>query len=98
MPHTKSAKKHLRQSASRREHNKSVKREIKKQTRKVLEALQANQPDQAKSEFAKVSRKLDRAGAKNILHPNTAARRKSRLARLIQAKAAAPAPAAPAHP
>lgn len=39
-------------------------------------------------------RALDRASAKRILHPNNAARRKSRLARrLAKLAAAAPAPA-----
>ena len=40
--------------------------------------------------------KLDKAAARGVIHPNTAARKKSQIARLINAKskpAAAPAPA-----
>jgi hypothetical protein len=46
------------------------------------------------SETVGALRALDRAASKRILHPNNAARRKSRLARkLAKVAAAAPAPA-----
>jgi small subunit ribosomal protein S20 len=48
------------------------------------------------TETGEAVRALDRAASKRILHPNNAARRKSRLARkLAKLSAAAPATAAP---
>jgi small subunit ribosomal protein S20 len=83
MPHTPSAKKHLRKSEARRLHNRAVKRSIKTQIKKVLAALEGTSPEALKTEYALVAKKLDKAAAKRIVHPNMAARKKSQLARLV---------------
>ncbi|HPU07515.1 MAG: 30S ribosomal protein S20 [Thermogutta sp.] len=80
MPNTKSAKKRLRQNIKRRAHNRSIKRSVRTQCRKVREAVAAGDLAKAEEEFRKAYRLLDRAGAKRIIHPNAAARTKSRLA------------------
>jgi len=84
MPSTKSAKKRLRQNVARREHNLSIKRAMRSQIRKVREAVNAGDAEAADTEFRLAARDLDRAGARNIIHPNAAARIKSRLSARIK--------------
>ncbi len=85
MPTTKSAKKRLRQSLERRAVNRSVKSSIKTQVRKVRQAVAAGDVAKAEAELRLAAKKLDRAGAKRVIHPNAAARTKSRLSHLIKA-------------
>lgn len=89
MPNSKGAEKRLRQNKVRQAHNKSIKSRVKTQVKKVLAAVDAGEVEQAETEFVDAARKLDQAGAKKIMHPNTAARKKSRLQNAIKkAKAA----------
>lgn len=85
MPHTKSAKKRLRQSQEKRLTNRAAKSTIKTQVRKVREAVAAGDIAKAETELRLTATKLDRAGAKRVIHPNAAARTKSRLSHLIVA-------------
>ena len=84
MPTTKSALKRLRQSQEKRAKNRSVKRSIRTQYRKVVESLEAGNVDQAEKEFQEASKQLDRAGTRHVIHPNAAARTKSRLSARIK--------------
>ncbi len=84
MPNSKSAKKRLRQDAVRRLRNRMVKSSMRNQLRKVREAVTAGDIDKAQEEYRDAARKLDRAGARNIIHKNKAARTKSRLQQLIR--------------
>jgi len=52
--------------------------------RKVREAVAAGDTEKAETEYRDAAKKLDRAGARNIIHPNKAARTKSRLQQLIK--------------
>jgi small subunit ribosomal protein S20 len=88
MPHTRSAKKNLRKSEKRRLHNRAVKRTIKTHLKRFLAALEGP-IDQLKTEYNLAAKQLDKAAAKRIIHPNLAARKKSQLARKLQAKTAA---------
>ena len=83
--HTKSAKKRHRQSLERRAKNRSIKSAVKTQVRKVRQAVAAGDVTTAETELRLAARKLDKAGAKRVIHPNAAARTKSRLAHLIRA-------------
>jgi len=85
MPNTVSAKKRLRQNIARRQRNRSIKRAIRTQCRKVREAVEAGDAETAEVEFRLATKKLDRAGARNIIHRNAAARTKSRLSAKIKA-------------
>lgn len=85
MPNTKSAKKRLRQNIERRDINRSIKRAVRHQVRKVREAVSAGDIDLAESEFRLAAKRLDRAGSRNIIHRNAAARIKSRLSAAIKA-------------
>jgi small subunit ribosomal protein S20 len=58
--------------------------------RKVREAVKAGDVEKAEGEFRLAAQKLDKAAGKRVLHPNTAARLKSRLQhRIKSAKSAA---------
>lgn len=88
MPNTKSAKKRLRQSLDRRARNRATKSVVRTQIRKVTSAVEAGALDTAETEFRQACAKLDKAGSAGVIHPNKAARLKSRLsARLKAAKA-----------
>jgi small subunit ribosomal protein S20 len=90
MPHTRSAKKNLRKSEKRRLHNRSVKKDVKTQVKRFLEALDGP-VDQLQKEYNLAAKKLDKAAAKRVVHPNLAARKKSQLARQLHSKTAGPA-------
>ncbi len=85
MPSSNSAKKRLRQNIARRARNRSIKSDMRTQCRKVGEAVQAGDAALAETEFRLAARKLDRAGARNIIHRNAAARLKSRMSAKIKA-------------
>lgn len=89
MPNCESAKKRLRQNVVRRERNKSIKSAVKTQIKKVLAAVEAGDISTAEEQFKLAAKKLDKAGAKGVLHANTAGRKKSRLQRAIKAAKAA---------
>ncbi|MBC8874514.1 MAG: 30S ribosomal protein S20 [Planctomycetes bacterium] len=84
MPNSKSAKKRLRQNTARRLRNRMVKSTMRSQLRNVHEAVAAGDTEKAETEYRDAAKKLDRAGARNIIHPNKAARTKSRLQQLIK--------------
>ncbi|MBN1779294.1 MAG: 30S ribosomal protein S20 [Candidatus Buchananbacteria bacterium] len=83
MPIKKAAEKALRQSTKRANKNKKIDSDIDALVRKVKKAIAAG--DQAKaSEFLKQAiKKIDKAQQKSALKKNTAARKKSRLARSV---------------
>ncbi|MFC3834935.1 MULTISPECIES: 30S ribosomal protein S20 [Deinococcus] len=83
----KSAQKRHRQSLKRRMINRSRKSTIKTYTKKALEAVTAG-GDIAAAQ-SKAESLIDKAAKGSTLHKNTAARKKSRLAKAInKAKAA----------
>lgn len=81
MPNTPSAIKRLKQSQKRRLHNRIAKKLIKTYSKRALTAAAAGQAEQAEKDYRTAVKKIDKAGARRVLHPNTAARRKSRLAK-----------------
>jgi len=83
MPNTNSAKKRLRQNVVRRDQNRAVKSAMRTKIRKVREAVDAANIPEAEELFKSAVRDIDRAGAKNIIHKNAAARTKSRLSSFI---------------
>ena len=91
MPHTASARKRLRKSEKRRKQNRTIAKSLKVKRKAVDAALKAG--DQAKlgDEYKVTQAALDRAAGKGYIHPNKAARVKSRLSKRIKAAAASPA-------
>lgn len=84
MPNSKSAKKRLRQDEVRNERNRAVKSAMKTQVKKVIAAVKEGNVELAETEYKVAAKRLDRAGSKNIIHKNAAARKKSRLQKLIK--------------
>jgi small subunit ribosomal protein S20 len=78
MANIKSQEKRNRQNETRRVRNKSVTSDLKTSIRKVHEAVAAGEP--ADDLYKAAQKKIDTAAAKGVLHPKTAARKKSRLA------------------
>jgi small subunit ribosomal protein S20 len=75
----------LRQSEDRRARNRAVKKSLHTYTRRVLESITAKDVDKCSTDFQLVTKKLDQAASKGIIHPNTAARTKSRLSARVKA-------------
>lgn len=98
MPIIKSAMKRVRQAAKRRSHNLQVKRAVHKDTRALTDAIANGDVAAVPQALKDVVSELDRAVKKGTLHKNTAARRKSRLAKLANGVAEAPKPKAAAKP
>ena len=86
MAHSLSAKKRIRQNAKRRMINRSRVRAVKTQIKKYLELTHQSSPiEEVVKEYTLAQKKIDRLAAKGNIHKNTAARRKSRLARQLNA-------------
>lgn len=79
MPKRKAAVKRLRVDKKRRLRNLRVKNELRKAIKKFNALVSAKNVADAKTTLSKVSSLLDKAAKKQIIHPNTASRRKSRL-------------------
>lgn len=84
MPNSASAKKRLRQSIDRRLHNRTIKSALRTQIRKVRTAVQGGDIETSEQEFRVVTKKLDQAAGKKVIHANQAARLKSRLSAAIK--------------
>jgi small subunit ribosomal protein S20 len=87
MPHTRSAKKNVRKNEQRRLRNRAVKSAIRTHIKKFEQMAASGPNDQLQAEFKVTVRKLDKAAAKRVIHPNQAARKKSQLAKLLHGKA-----------
>ena len=83
MPNSPSAKKRVRQNAKRNALNNWRKRRIRTQIKTFLAALREQKLDKAETEYRKTCGILDKIACTSTLHRNTAARRKSRLARRL---------------
>jgi small subunit ribosomal protein S20 len=88
MPNSPSAIKRLKQSKKRRMRNRIAKKNIKTYSKRALAAAADGQMDQARADFQFAVSKLDKASARRVLHPNTAVRRKRKLAKDFAAAAA----------
>ena len=84
MPNTPSAIKRLKQSTKRRLQNRITKKIIRTFTKRTLNAVAAKEFEKAEADLRATVSKIDKAGLRRVLHPNTAARRKSKLAREYQ--------------
>lgn len=83
MPNIKSAKKRVKVTAAKTLKNKSYKSALKTVLKKADIAVETNENSQEAIRLA--IKKVDQAAAKGILHKNTAARKKSALARKLNA-------------
>lgn len=82
MPQRRTAIKDLRRNRTRHMRNLDIRTDLKKTVKKFLYALKDKKSET--QELLKVLyRKMDKAAKRNILHKKTAARRKSRFAKLL---------------
>lgn len=88
MPNTPTAKKDLRKNAKNRLLNRSQRSALRTAIKKARLAAAGTDAAAAEQAFREVTKKLDQAAAKNLIHKNAAARTKSRLAKLISKKPA----------
>ena len=90
MPIMRSAKKRLRQNIKQNLRNRSYRAALKTQLKKFLSVVKEGNAQTAQEELRLTVKKIDKGVAKNILHKNTASRKKSRLTKkLNQMKVAA---------
>ena len=81
MPNVKSAEKRMRTSKIREQRNKAARSRLRTAVKKSRQA----EGDTAESSFLEAKSLLDRAARKRLIHPNKAARLKSKLAKLANA-------------
>ena len=84
MPNIKSAKKRVKVIATKTARNKAIKTNLKTNIKKA-EIACANGAEDREAAIRLAIKKVDQAAAKGILHKNTAARRKSALAKKLNA-------------
>ena len=78
MPRAKSVLKRQRQTETRRQRNLSVRSALKTFEKRARTAITTGD---AEADLKAAQRQLDKAAGKGVIHPNKAARKKSRLAR-----------------
>jgi len=79
VPRIKSAKKRMRQAVGATARNRTQRSQLRSAIKKVRSAAAG----EAAEAYAAAIKVIDRAGRKNLIHRNAAARQKSRLARLV---------------
>ena len=83
MPRRKTSLKSNRVNKRKHARNLKVRGQLKKTIKKFQELLTKENTAEAKTFISKVFSQLDKAAKKNIIHPATANRRKSRLMRRL---------------
>lgn len=83
MPITKSAKKALRQSIRKKAQNTLQKTNIRDLAKKLKTLIKNKKNDEAKASLILNMKALDKAVKNNVMKLNTASRKKSALAKLV---------------
>ncbi len=89
MAHSLSAKKRVRQNETENARNRWRKTAMRDAIKETLDKIAHASVDDATKSFRATSRIIDRTAQKGVIHKNQAARRKSRLAARLKAKALA---------
>jgi len=87
MPNIKSAMKRVKVSKAKNLQNRIKKSELKTTLRKYREAVEAKSPE-AENLLKLAIKKVDQAVSKNLIHKNTASRKKSQLQKAFNAMSA----------
>ena len=85
MAHSLSSKKRIRQNEKRRLLNRTRRSALRSELRKCSEVVLRGTMEQAADQVREACRRLDREADRGTLHRNAAARRKSRLAKRLNA-------------
>jgi small subunit ribosomal protein S20 len=84
-----SALKAHRQNIKRREHNRQLRTRLRSALRDIRAAIDTNDPAQVKDALRQTISLVDKLAGKGLIHRNTAARYKSRLAGRVAKRSAA---------
>lgn len=84
MPITRSAKKALRASLRKRVFNERRKSEVQKITKNIKKLIASGDKKAAAALMPQVQKALDKAVKTHALNKNTAARKKSRISKLVK--------------
>lgn len=85
MAHSLSAKKRVRQNAKRRSTNRARRSQVKTLVKHFETTLSEGDAAAAGEQFQQVVKKLDKVAGTSTMHKKTAARKKSRLAKRMNA-------------
>lgn len=83
MPVTDAAKKAVRRDEKRTRVNLRRKRTMKEAIKRVEDLVSDGDFEEAKEALPEAQKAIDKAAKKNVIHENNAARKKSRLAKLV---------------
>lgn len=83
MANIKQQKKRVLTNEKRRQRNKSVRSATRTEIRKFREAVESGDKAAAEAQLRVASRKLDKAVTKGVYHRNSAANKKSNMARAL---------------
>ena len=86
MPQRRCGIKELRKNKQNRLHNLDIKTDLKKTIKSYKAALSSKDPAETQAKLKEVHKKIDKAAKRNLLHKNTAARKKSQLTKALAAK------------
>jgi small subunit ribosomal protein S20 len=81
LANSKTAEKRHRQSVGRRLRNRTAKSEVRTAIKRFLVSVNDGNKDEADKQFNGIKKLLDTAVSRGIMHKNTVARKKSRLAK-----------------
>ncbi len=84
MPIKKAAKKYMRVTERKTAVNAKIKGAFRSAVKKTVSAIHDKNVDSAKEWFKKAGVALDKAAQKNVIKKNAAARKKSRLNKLVK--------------
>jgi len=85
MAHSLSAKKRIRQNVKHRARNRWRKITMRDSVKKFEDRVLHGSAEEAKAAYHKACQLLDKTASKGVIHKNTAARKKSRLAKRVAA-------------
>lgn len=85
MPIKKSAVKRVKQNIKSRSENRALKEAFRLNVKNILKDLKAGKKEEVIKNLPATYKALDKAAKNNAIHKNTAARRKSRLMKKINA-------------
>ncbi len=84
MPHSRSAKKRMRQGRESHVRNVSVKSRTRTLRRRFHAAIEEGDVDQARERLREAQKAYDQASAKKVIHRNNAARKVARMTRQLE--------------
>ena len=83
MPNIKSAKKRVKVTATKTLQNKIFRTQMKTAMKKYEAAVEAGDVALAQETYKAAVKKIDQAAARNIIHKNAAARKKSQFTKIL---------------